>query len=199
MNFWDQNFSGSDYRYGTAPNAFLVAQAYRLAPASRVLVPGDGEGRNGVWLAEQGHAVTAVDYSSVGLNKARALARERGVHLHTELADLSDWQAQDSLFDALVLVFVHFPAGLRQVIHRRLLKALKPGALVLLEAFSPRQLQRNSGGPKDLGMLYTLENLRSDFAPAMHELMAEECDIDLNEGSGHQGLAHVVRTVWQTR
>ena len=101
MNFWDHNFSGAGYKYGTAPNAFIAAEAQRLAPQSRVLVPGDGEGRNGVWLAQQGHEVTAVDCSSVGLDKARSLAAQRGVQLHTELADLTEWQVPVQPFDAL--------------------------------------------------------------------------------------------------
>lgn len=199
MNFWDQQFSGVGYKYGTAPNAFLAAEAQRLPPHSRVLVPGDGEGRNGVWLAQQGHEVTAVDCSSVGLDKARALAAQRGVQLHTELADLTEWQVPPQPFDALVLVFVHLPAAIRTQVHQRLIKALKPGALVLIEAFTPKQLQLRSGGPKDVTMLYTLDLLRADFAADTRELMGLECEIHLDEGPGHQGPAHVVRGVWQKR
>lgn len=88
MSFWDQNFAGAEYRYGTQPNAYLASQAHRLAPGSTVLVPGDGEGRNGVWLARQGHRVTAIDLSTVGLDKARRLAHEQGVAIDTQVADL---------------------------------------------------------------------------------------------------------------
>ena len=197
MNFWDQNFSGAAYKYGTEPNAFVAAESQRLANGSYVLVPGDGEWRNGVWLAQQGHQVTAVDYSSVGLDKARALAAQRGVALHTELADLTEWQVPTQTFDALVLVFVHLPASIRTQVHHRLLKALKPGALVLIEAFTPKQLHMCSGGPKDASMLYTLEQLRADFGAETQELMGLECETQLDEGPGHQGPAHVVRCVWQ--
>lgn len=199
MNFWDQNFSVAGYKYGTAPNAFLVEQAGRLSPGSRVLVPGDGEGRNGVWLAQQGHDVTAVDVSTVGLAKARDLARERGVILHTVLADLAHWQVPAPSFDALVLVFLHLPAVLRAEVHRSLLQALKPGAWVVLEAFTPEQLRYASGGPKDEDMLYTLDRLRSDFLPEAEEIVGLTCETRLDEGPGHQGLGHVVRGVWRKR
>ncbi len=199
MNFWDHNFSGAGYKYGTAPNAFIAAEAQRLAPQSRVLVPGDGEGRNGVWLAQQGHEVTAVDCSSVGLDKARSLAAQRGVQLHTELADLTEWQVPTQPFDALVLVFVQLPAANRTQVHQRLIKALKPGALLLIEAFTPKQLHLRSGGPKDVTMLYTLDMLRADFSAGTRELMGLECETHLDEGPGHQGPAHVVRGVWQKR
>lgn len=199
MNFWDHNFSGAGYKYGTAPNAFVASEAQRLAPRSCVLVPGDGEGRNGVWLAQQGHEVTAVDYSSVGLDKARALAAQRGVTLHTELADLTEWEAPAQPFDALVLVFVHLPPAIRAQVHQRLLQALKHGGLVLIEAFTPKQLHLRSGGPKDVAMLYTLDQLRADFAADTRELLGLECETQLDEGPGHHGPAHVVRGVWQKR
>lgn len=120
LNFWDQRFAEPGYKYGTEPNAFLREQATRLAPASRVLVPGDGEGRNGVWLAEQGHAVTSVDASAVGLQKARELAASRGVALATELADLSDWAPEAASLDAVILIYTHLPSAIRQGAHRRL-------------------------------------------------------------------------------
>ena len=121
-NFWDQQFAVEGYKYGTAPNAFLTEQAHRIAPHSKVLVPGDGEGRNGVWLAEQGHQVTALDASAIGLQKAKALAMDRRVSVQLLQADLADWQAE-TLFDAVVLTYVHLPPGLRPPAHRRLAHA----------------------------------------------------------------------------
>lgn len=196
MNFWDQTFSAPGYKYGTRPNAFLAAQRDRLAFGSRILVPGDGEGRNGVWLAQQGHDVTALDLSQVGLDKAQALARERGVALRTKLVDLADWEPEPASVDAVVLVFLHLPDEIRAKVHRSLLHALRPGGLLLLEAFTPQQLQHSSGGPKAADMLYTLDLLRRDFGPAAREVMAEEIETVLDEGPGHQGLAHVVHGVW---
>lgn len=195
MNFWDQQFSTAGFKYGTQPNAFLLEQAHRMSAASRVLVPGDGEGRNSVWLAGQGHDVLAMDASTVGLEKATALARERGVRLQTVCADLCDWQPEPGAFDAVVLTFVHLPAAWRAQAHRRLASALKPGGWLVLEAFHPSQLGRTSGGPKQLDLLYTLADLRADFNGLLTEALGQECETCLDEGPGHQGDARVTRYV----
>lgn len=199
MNFWDQNFAAAGYKYGTQPNAFLVWQAQRIAAGSQVLVPGDGEGRNGVWLAQQGHHVTAMDGSVVGLQKAQALAAERGVAIATEHGDLADWAPEPARFDAVVLTFVHLPPAIRAGAHRRLAAGLRPGGLLLLEAFHPQQLQHSSGGPRDEAMLYTPELLRADVGDALEVLMAWQGEVLLDEGPGHQGRAHVTRFVGQAR
>ncbi|TXJ03848.1 MAG: class I SAM-dependent methyltransferase [Alicycliphilus sp.] len=196
MTFWDQAFDTPHFKYGTAPNAFVRAQAHRLRPAARVLVPGDGEGRNGVWLAAQGHAVLSVDASGVGLRKARQLAAEQGVALQTELADLTSWQPAPGAFDGVVLTFVHLPSALRRDVHQRLVRALRPGGWLILEAFTPEQLCYASGGPKDADMLYTLDDLRADFA-GLHEHLAWAGEVWLDEGPGHQGPAQVVRYLAQ--
>ena len=195
MNFWDQQFAGSSFKYGTAPNAFLSRQAPRLAAGSRVLVPGDGEGRNSVWLAQQGHRVLAMDASVVGLDKARSLADRRGVVIETVLADLAEWQPDEGAFDAVVLTFVHLPPALRPLAHRRLARALRPGGLLLLEAFHPSQLGRSSGGPKQAELLYTLADLQGDFAGLLRQEAGEELEVELDEGPGHQGLAKVTRYI----
>jgi SAM-dependent methyltransferase len=192
MNFWDQNFSVAGFKYGTAPNAFLREQAHRLKPGGDVLVPGDGEGRNGVWLAQQGHRVTAMDGSIVGLQKALSLAELRGVVIQTVLGDLADWAPAPASFDAVVLTFVHLPPAIRADAHRRLTAGLRPGGLLILESFHPEQLQHCSGGPKDAAMLYTPELLRLDF-PELDEIQVWAGEVTLDEGPGHQGLAHVTR------
>lgn len=194
MSFWDQQFGADGYKYGTQPNAFLMAHAHRLKLGSDVLVPGDGEGRNGAWLAGQGHRVTAMDGSAVGLEKARALAETRGVNLQTVQADLADWTPAPGSADAVVLIFVHLPPAIRLATHRRLVQALRPGGLLLLEAFHPRQLPLRSGGPKDEAMLYTLAMLRQDF-DGLDECLGEEVETLLDEGPGHQGPAQVVRWI----
>ena len=194
-SFWDQNFSVAGFKYGTAPNAFLVDQAHRLASAGDVLVPGDGEGRNSVWLAQQGHRVTAMDASVVGLNKARALALERGVGVQTIQGDLADWAPAPAAFDAVVLTYVHLPPAIREAAHSRLGAGLRPGGWLLLECFHPAQLTHRSGGPKDAAMLYTPAMLGADFAGVLDEVVAWEGETELSEGPGHQGLAHVTRWI----
>jgi SAM-dependent methyltransferase len=199
MNFWDQRFSEPGYKYGTAPNAFVFEQASRLPAGARVLVPGDGEGRNGAWLAQQGHRVLSVDSSRVGLAKARALARDRGVTIEALHADLTEWTPAPASCDAIVLTFVHLPATVRRDVHRRLACALVPAGWLILEAFHPRQLGHSSGGPKDIDMLVTLAALRDDFAGLLDEQLGVETETLLDEGPGHQGPAAVTRYVGQRR
>jgi hypothetical protein len=193
--FWDQRYAEPGFKYGTAANAFLCQQAQRLPAAARVLVPGDGEGRNSVWLAGQGHRVLALDSSGVGLAKARALAAERAVAIETQQLDLADWAPAPASADAVALIFVHLPSALRRSVHRRAAAALAPGGWLLLECFHPGQLGRSSGGPKDIDMLATLDALRGDFAGLLDEVLGWEGEVSLDEGPGHQGAAQVVRYV----
>ncbi len=192
--FWDERFSEQAFVYGTEPNAFLVEQAVRLAPASRILVPGDGEGRNGVWLAGRGLRVLSVDASAVGLAKARRLAEERGVDIATEVADLAIWKWPVAEFDAVVAVFLHLPPAHRASIHGAMAAALKPGGIVILEAFRPEQLTFGSGGPKDPALLYTAEQLKADFA-GLEMLLLDDAVVELGEGKLHSGTAATVRLV----
>lgn len=193
MNFWDQRFTEPGFKYGTEPNAFVRQQAALLPPGSRLLLPGDGEGRNGVWLAQQGHQVTSVDMSAVGLKKAAALALQRGVSLTTELVDLAHWAPVNDQFDAVLLVFTHLPGSFRRDAHRRLARALKSGGLLILEAFHPEQMRLTSGGPRDVEMLYSPEQLTDDFAGLLAPQHVWHGEVTLSEGTGHQGPAVVTR------
>jgi len=194
MNFWDRQYSAVEgYKYGTRPNAFLMAEAHRLPPHARILVPGDGEGRNGVWLASQGHEVLTVDISEVGVARSRALAAESGVRVDTLVADLKAWTPPAGAFDAVVLMYLHMPAAMRTAVHRNVAAALRPGGLLLLEAFHPTQLGRASGGPKEIDLLYALEDIRADFKEVLNEASGEELEVPLDEGPGHQGMAMVTR------
>ena len=192
--FWDSRYGEPGYAYGTEPNAFLRDQSGRLAPGSRVLVVGDGEGRNGVWLATRGHEVLSVDASAVGLAKARRLAAERGVVLQTEEAELSTWRWPVAAFDAVVSIYLHFRPDIRARMHAAMLAALKPGGLLILEAFTPDQLKYSSGGPRDREMLYTSDLLRQDMS-AGEILQLEERVTELDEGKYHRGPAAIVRLV----
>ena len=198
--FWNQKFADATYKYGQQPNVFLAEQAGLIPAGAQVLVPGDGEGRNGVWLAQQGFSVTSVDCSSVGQDKTRALAAERGVQVETVLADLAEWAPQPDSVDAVAVAYLHLPSSLRHKVMADLARALRPGGVLILEAFHPNQLGLTSGGPKDVDMLYTLAGLRSDLLSAGlqgTELVAWEGPVMLDEGPFHQGPAQVTRWVWR--
>lgn len=190
---WDQRFTGDEYVYGEEPNLWLTAQAG--SPSSgrnEALAIGDGEGRNGVWLAEQGWSTLSVDASAVGLEKARRLAERRGVPLATEQAALEDWSWPRDRFALAASIFVHLPPSIRPAVHRSLSRSLAPGGLLVLEAFLPRQLANGTGGPKSPELLYTATMLRDDFDD-LEILHLEEKDLDLNEGRLHRGPSAVVR------
>lgn len=193
-DFWNQRFSGPGYTYGTEPNAFLVSQKKYFKPGMKALVVADGEGRNGVWLAQQGLDVLSVDGSEVGLRKAQELAKCRGISIRTEWADLTTWKWPDKKFDLIVAIFIHFPPEHRARMHKKMLGALKPGGVLIMEAFTPAQLQYKTGGPSVKEMLYTAEMLRKDFMEA-EMLQQEEALTELEEGVGHRGRAAVVRLV----
>ena len=172
--FWNSMYDRPDYRYGLEPNAWLVACAASLPAGARVLCVGDGEGRNGVWLAEQGYEVTTIDASDAGVEKARRLAEERGATLDVRRGLFpDDLPGYEGLFDAVALIYVHAtPAGRRKV-HAAAVAALRAGGIVVLEAFTPAQIGRSSGGPQNVEMLYTADLLREDFAALEIEALEE--------------------------
>jgi 2-polyprenyl-3-methyl-5-hydroxy-6-metoxy-1,4-benzoquinol methylase len=198
--FWDDRYDESDYAYGTTPNQFLTEQQHRLKPGMKTLVVGDGEGRNGVWLATQGLDVLSIDLSPVGLEKAQALANQHQVQIQTQCADLTTWDWVVAEYDLIVSIYVHFAPEIRQQIHRSMLQALKPGGVIILEAFNLEQLQYqqeyNSGGPSVPAMLYEPEMLRQDFASGEIVKLTETIT-ELHEGQYHEGKASVVRLVLQ--
>jgi SAM-dependent methyltransferase len=156
MNHWDQRYARDDYLFGTRPNAFLARQARHLAPGQRALSVADGEGRNGVWLAEQGLDVLAIDFSPKALAKARALAAERGVTLTTEQADLTRWAWPVAAFDVVVAVFIQFVGPeLRAKFFAGMKQALRDGGWLLMQGYRPEQLTYRTGGPGQAENLYT--------------------------------------------
>lgn len=191
---WDERYTGGDFQFGEAPNLFLVEQAHRLRRGMRALAVGDGEGRNGVWLAEQGLDATSVDWSAVGMKKAAALAARRGVPLATEVADLTRWTWPDGRYDLIAWIFVHLPPEDRAIAAAGALRALAPGGLLVMECFTPAQEGRRSGGPKDPALLWSRALVEQHFA-GLEVLELLEGAVRLDEGPRHQGLAEVVRAV----
>ena len=192
--FWDERYSGEGFAYGTQPNRWLEVQAGVIRPGGRVLSLGEGEGRNAVWLAEHGFSVDAVDASAVGLEKAQELAARRGVRIRTQVADLATYHPESGAYDALVLVFVHIPPNIRSLVHAAGARALRPGGVLIIEAFTHLQLGRPSGGPRQADLLYEVATVRSDF-PGVDWLVLEEAEVELDEGPFHRGTAAVVRGV----
>ncbi len=195
--FWDERFARPEPVYGEEPNAFLRAQATQwLAAGSKVLVPADGYGRNGLWLAKQGFDVTTVDVSPVGVERARQAAAASGVRARILLHDLNTWAWPVSEYDAVASIYLHLSPEQRCKLHAAMLGALKPGGILIIEAFTPAQLRFSSGGPKQLELLYSAELLRRDFATAETVELAET-EVELTEGKMHSGKAAVVRGVFR--
>ena len=185
---------GEDYLFGTAPNRFLAGQKHRLQPGWSALSVADGEGRNSVFLAEEGLAVTAVEISPVGLRKAQRLATSRHVEVDFVLADVLQWQAP-APFDLVAAIFVQFvgPAE-RTVLFERIRSAVKPGGLLLMQGYTPQQVEYRTGGPSAVENLYTAELLRAEFAGWEILELREHEDV-LAEGAGHKGRSALIDLV----
>lgn len=194
--FWDQRYTGDTFVYGTEPNAFLKEHASRLE--GPILSLGEGEGRNGVFLASRGFDVLGIDLSAVALAKARKLAEAKGVSLRTETADLSVYEPEAESFGAVVSLWAHLPGALRSRLYPRVERCLKPGGLLLLEHYSEAQLQRDTGGPKDRDMLMTAEKIRREF-PGLEPVLLREIERDVDEGGGHSGPSSVVQFIGKKR
>lgn len=193
--FWNQRYSGDEFFYGTAPNAFLASQLHRLKPGQTVLAVADGEGRNGVWLARQGLDVTAVDFSPLAVEKAQRLAGQYGVTVRHEISDLFSWSWGENRFDAIAAIFIQFVGPeQRRTLNELMLRAVKPGGLLILQGYRPKQLEYQTGGPSSVENLYTAETLREEFS-AMEILHLAEHDDEICEGEGHCGMSALVDLV----
>jgi cyclopropane fatty-acyl-phospholipid synthase-like methyltransferase len=192
---WNTRFSSPDYVFGTAPNAFLAAQAHRLKRGQSVLAVADGEGRNGVHLARQGLDVLSIDFSPAAQDKARRLAATHNATLRFELADLTQWRWEPERFDAVVAIFTQFldPAQ-RAAAFAGMKSTLKRGGLLLLQGYRPKQLEYKTGGPPILENLYTSEMLRNAFGDLRIVLLAEH-DSEIHEGTGHGGMSALIDLV----
>jgi len=199
VNIWDERYAGDDYLFGTEPSAFLLAQLHLLKPGMSCLAVADGEGRNGVWLAQQGLQVLSVEASPVALKKARKLAIQRKVSVNFELADLEHWQWGENRFDVVVAIFVQFaPPGMREKMFGHIKRCLKAGGLLLLQGYTPRQLEYKTGGPSQAENLYTEPLLRGEFSD-MEWLHFAEHDKEIKEGAGHSGMSALIDLVARKR
>ena len=193
--FWDQRYATDDYIFGTAPNVFLSSQADLIRSGMHALSIADGEGRNGVWLAEQGARVHAVDVSSLALEKARKLAIERGVILDFEQADVLDWDWPAAAYDLVVAIFIQFaPPPERDRIIAGIRRTLKPGGLLILQGYTPAQIEFATGGPSNRANMYTADLLRDWFGD-WEIVHLHEHESFIAEGSHHHGMSALVDLV----
>lgn len=190
-SMWDDRYSTPAYAYGTEPNDFLKSVAGRI-PAGPVLCLAEGQGRNAVYLASLGHDVLAVDQSSIGLARAQELAAARGVAITTQIADLSSFIIEPEQWSGIVAIFAHLPPALRAKVLAAAVRGLAPGGAFVLEAYSPKQLEYGTGGPKDVTMLMSLDVLRTELAGLRIE-HGVETEREVYEGEYHNGRSAVLQ------
>jgi SAM-dependent methyltransferase len=196
---WNRRFAGDDFLFGTEPNEWLRAHAGVWAPGQRVLCVADGEGRNSVWLAQRGLRVTAFDIAEVGVAKAKRLAAARGVAVDYQVADCDGFAWPQAAFDGIAAIFVQFAdPALRTRLFAHMIDSLAPGGTLVLQGYTPRQLDYRTGGPPIASHLYTPELLREAFAALdIVELRAYEAEVA--EGSGHRGWSALLGLVARKR
>ncbi len=195
---WNERYKAEHYIYGTEPNDFLAAHIDCIPAGGRVLCLADGEGRNGVFLARRGFQVTSVDLSEVGLDKARRLADSHGVSLTLVHADLADFPLGVNAWEGIVSIFCHLPSAIRAPLYASLPASLTPEGVFLLEAYSPAQLPRDTGGPKDPDMLLTADTLRREL-PGLDFSLLRETERSIVEGTHHTGIGAVVQAIGTRR
>lgn len=194
---WNARYAGDDFHFGREPNDYLRDKAALLAPGGSVLCVADGEGRNSVWLARQGHRVQAFDVSEVAVAKARRLADEAGVQVDFTVADCDGWPWPVAAFDAVVAIFVQFAdPPMRERLFVRMAAALKPGGMLVLQGYTPRQLEYKTGGPPQLAHLYTAELVRGAFG-ALRIIELRDYEAVLSEGARHAGRSALLGLVAQ--
>ncbi len=196
---WNERFAAPGYLFGTAPNAFLVAQAALLPRQGRALAVADGEGRNGVWLSRRGLEVTSVDFSPIALGKAQALAEAAGVRIETNEADLAAWTWPHAIYDIVAAIFIQFAAPAQRTrIFSGMKSALKQGGLLILQGYRPEQLEYRTGGPPHAENMYTRALLEAAFGDMDIRRLAEHDSI-IDEGTGHNGMSALIDLVARKR
>lgn len=190
--FWNERYANNEYLYGTDPNSFLVEHVDLLI--GPVLSLSEGEGRNAVFLALSGLKVCGIDISETALTKAQALAKLNNVEIQTEVADLSNFEPEKNSYGSVISISAHLPSAIRNKLYPLIEQCLKPGGILLLEAYSESQLARNTGGPKEADMLMTVSKLEQEF-PNLEPILIRELEREVSEGKGHSGLASVVQFI----
>jgi len=195
---WDDRYSSEEFAYGEEPNNFLKEQLEKLSP-STILFPAEGEGRNAIFAAKSGWKVTAFDISEEGRNKALRLAENNNVSIDYQVGELETLDFEENQFDAIALIYAHFPAMIKSEIHKQLDKLLKKDGIIIFEAFSKKHLEyvtknEKVGGPKDIESLFSVEEIKADF-PNYEIIKLEEKEIELNEGLYHNGTGSVIRFI----
>jgi hypothetical protein len=193
-NFWDERYSSKEYVYGVEPNQFFKQVLDKIPIPGKLLLPGEGEGRNAVYAAKLGWKVDAFDQSSAGNLKALKLAKANNVTINYSIVDLAKFTPQKKFYNCAAIIFVHFDTEVRSLFHKKIIDSLLPGGKLILELFSKNQFGKSSGGPQDLKMLSTLDEIKNDFKE-MRTILLEEKSILLNEGDKHKGDASVIRYV----
>jgi SAM-dependent methyltransferase len=190
---WDERYSTEEYAYGTNPNEFLVGK-FSYIPKGKVLSLAEGEGRNAVFLAKQGYAVTAVDASLAGLNKARRLAEENDVVIEFIHADLADYDLGENKWDGIVSIFCPLPSSLRKELYQRVIAGLKQNGVFLLEAYTPDQLKHGTGGGNSVDVMQSEQSLRFELAGLKFKHLTE-LERNVIEGVYHTGIGSVVQAI----
>lgn len=195
---WNERYSNDEFAYGESANVYLQEQLQKLNKGN-ILFPAEGEGRNAVFAAKQGWNVTAFDISIEGKNKANQLAKKNNVQIEYSVGFLDELKFNEKSFDVIALIYAHFPAEIKSQYHKILNTFLKDDGIIIFEAFSKKHLEYNSkndkiGGPKELDMLFSIEELKNDF-PNYEVIVLEEKEIELQEGLYHNGLGSVIRFV----
>ncbi len=191
QNMWDSRFASEEYVYGTEPNNFFKEELLKHAPG-KLLLPGEGEGRNAVFAAGMGWDVTAFDSSIAGKEKAERLAAKNKVEITYLLDSYESANFEENSFDMIAFVYTH--TNIREHQHKKMLNFLKPGGIIVLEGFSKNQLNYNTGGPGNVDMLYSIDEIKADFK-LLSEINVREEEISIEEGQFHSGKASVIKTL----
>jgi len=190
--FWNERYAANESFYGEAPNHFFKT-FIDGQPVGRLLLPAEGEGRNAIYAAMNGWAVEAFDFSEEARNSAAERAEINGVMLHYELKAIEDYRPLRK-YSVIALIFVHQPEEIRMPFHKKLVESLEPGGHLIMECFSKNQINNNSGGPKDISRLYSLDEIKHDFG-GLEPIMCEEEQVELSEGDWHKGKAEVIHYI----